>query len=171
MSAGRLGLAILAALLAQSTIVWLFGSARVNVDLPLVVVVLAALDGGPLMGLLVGAIAGCGQDWLSGGIVGVSGLSKSLIGFAAGAAGAYFLATGIAFQGLMVASATIAHAWAFVAIYALMPLTGPSGSWDVILLQTLTNATAGLAVLGVARYGSRSHDAAATLSRRPRGSG
>ena len=151
----RLAPAILVALVAQTTMAWLLGSARANVDLPLVVVVLAALDGGPLTGFLTGAIAGCGQDWLSGGIVGVSGVSKSLIGLAAGAVGTYLYTTGILFQGLAIAVATVAHLGAFVALYALMPQAGPSGSWDVIVMQMLANAAVGLAVLAVVRYGPR----------------
>ena len=166
----RLGLAILAALVAQTTIAWLLGSARANVDLPLVVVVLAALDGGPLTGFLTGAIAGCGQDWLSGGIVGVSGVSKSLVGLATGVVATYVYTTGILFQGLAIAVATVVHIWAFVALYALMPQAGPSGSWDVVLMQTLANAAVGLAVLAVVRYGPRPPDAE-EMQRRTRQSG
>ena len=51
-----------------------------NVDFPLVVVVFAALSGGPVVGLWTGVAAGLAQDLLSGGIVGVSGLAKSLVG-------------------------------------------------------------------------------------------
>lgn len=155
MTVRQLGLAIVAALVAQTTIAWLGGSASVNVDLPLVVVVLAAIDGGPLTGFLTGAIAGCGQDWLSGGIVGVSGLSKSFVGLAAGAAASYFLATGLVFQGLMVAVATVVHVGAFIALYALMPQAGPSAPWDVVLVQTLANAAIGLGVVAAVRYGRR----------------
>lgn len=171
MNVRQLGLAILAALVAQTTIAWLGGGARVNVDLPLVVVVLAAIDGGPLTGFLTGAIAGCGQDWLSGGIVGVSGLSKGFVGLAVGAVASYFLATGLVFPGLMVAVATVVHVWAFVALYALMPQAGPSASWDVMLVQTLANAAIGLGVLAAVRYGRRRFGAEELLRRWSRRSG
>ncbi len=168
MTVRRIGLAIVAALVAQTTLAWLVGSTRVNVDLPLVVVVMAALHGGPMTGFLTGAVAGCAQDWLSGGIVGAGGLSKSFAGLATGAVAMPFLTSGIVFQSLLIGFATIVHVWAFVAIYALMPEAGPAGSWAVILTQMAANVTAGLAVVSVGRYRTRLPGAGWFLRRRPR---
>ena len=151
----HLGAAILAALVAQTTIAWLVGGARVNIDLPLVAVVLAAVAGGPMTGFLSGAVTGCAQDWLSGGIVGVSGLSKSLVGLVAGAFTFHVLAAGIVFKGLMIAVATVVHIWAFVGIYGLMPQAGPSAAWDVVLTQALANTAIGVAAAAIVQYGPR----------------
>ncbi len=155
MKVRQIGLLIVVALVAQTTIAWSMGTARVNLDLPLVAVVFAALAGGPMAGFLSGAVAGCAQDWLSGGIVGVSGLSKSLVGLAVGGLTVHFLLTGIPFQGLVIAIATVVHVWGFVAIYALMPQAGPSSAWDVILTQTLANVSVGVLAVAAVQYGRR----------------
>ena len=94
MRATRIGIAVAVAVTAQTTYALFVNGTSANVDFPLVVVVFAALSGGPIVGLWTGVAAGLGQDLLSGGIVGVSGLSKSLVGFAVGAA---FAIGGISF--------------------------------------------------------------------------
>ena len=153
MKVRHMALAILIALVAQTTLAWLSGTARVNVDLPLVAVVFTALAAGPMAAFLAGAVAGCAQDLLSGGIVGVSGLSKSLVGLAVGGVSAQILASGVVIRVLMVAAATVVHAWAFIAIYALMPQIGPSGAWGVILAQAAANTAVALAVVAAIRHG------------------
>ena len=72
---------------AQATSARVFDLTSANIDLPLVVVVLASLSGGPIVGLWAGTFAGFLQDVMSGGLVGVSGLAKSLVGVTIGGGG------------------------------------------------------------------------------------
>ena len=93
MSPAQVATAAAAAVTVQTTLAWSVSGTVVNLDLPLVVVVLAALSGGPLAGLWTGTATGLAQDVLSGGIVGVSGLCKCVAGVAVGLAGEKLLVT------------------------------------------------------------------------------
>ena len=57
----------------------------------LVAVVYVALMYGPVTGMLAGTAGGLAQDALAGGIVGIGGLSKTMVGFLAGLLGAQFI--------------------------------------------------------------------------------
>ena len=147
MSAAQAGLAAAAAVTVQTTLAWSVSGAVVNVDLPLVVVVLAALSGGPLAGLWTGAATGLAQDVLSGGIVGVSGLCKCVAGVAVGLAGERLLVTTTWQQSLVAAAATLLHAGCFFGIYALIPTATPIGAWTDVAVQAAANAlAAGIAI-------------------------
>jgi rod shape-determining protein MreD len=56
------------------------------IDLPLVVTVYFGLQRAPVLGMITGMIAGLGGDAVGGGILGVGGFSKTLIGYLVGAA-------------------------------------------------------------------------------------
>lgn len=56
------------------------------IDLPLLVTVYAGLQRAPAVGMVTGMIAGLGGDAVVGGILGVGGFSKTLIGYLVGAA-------------------------------------------------------------------------------------
>src|SRR5258708_13084360 len=62
----------------------------IGVNLVLVAVVYFALAYGPVTGMLAGTIGGLAQDALAGGLVGLGGMSKTIIGFAVGVLGAQF---------------------------------------------------------------------------------
>ncbi|MBI3652718.1 MAG: rod shape-determining protein MreD [Acidobacteria bacterium] len=51
------------------------------IELPLIVTVYFSLMRSPMMGMWTGALAGVGSDIIGGGIVGVGGFSKTLIGY------------------------------------------------------------------------------------------
>lgn len=152
MTVARIAVAIGVALSAQATLAWFAGGARANVDLPLVAVVLAALSGGPMVGLWTGTVAGFAQDVLSGGLVGVSGLSKSLVGLAAGGLATQILVTGVWRRSLILAAATGVHAACFVGVYALMPGVGPTVSAAAVGMQAAANVAAGIGALGMVRH-------------------
>lgn len=143
MSPAQIGLTIAAAVTVQTTLAWSVGGTAVNLDLPLVVVVLAALSRGPLTGLWTGTAAGFAQDLLSGGIIGVSGLCKCVVGVAAGMAGERLLVTGGWRRSLVLVGATFVHAVCFFGIYALIPATTPIGGWPDVGMQAAANALAG----------------------------
>ncbi len=150
MSALQVGLAGVAAVAVQTALAWSVRGTVANLDLPLVVVVLTALSRGPLAGLWTGTAVGFLQDMLSGGIVGVSGLCKSVVGVAAGVAGERLLVTALWQRGLILVAATFAHAGCFFGTYALIPGTTPIGSWADVAVQGVANALVGTVAIGIA---------------------
>lgn len=52
------------------------------IELPLLVAVFFSLMRSPLLGMMTGVTAGMGSDIIGGGILGVGGFSKTLIGYA-----------------------------------------------------------------------------------------
>lgn len=155
MSPAQIGLTVAGAVTVQTTLAWSVGSNVANLDLPLVVVVLAALSRGPLTGLWTGTGAGFAQDVLSGGIVGVSGLCKCVVGVAAGMAGERLLVAAAWQRSLVLVAATFVHATCFFGTYALIPATTPIGSWRDVGGQALANALAGVVAIGVAENARR----------------
>ena len=156
MSALQIVIAGAAAVAVQTALVWSVSGTVANLDLPLVVVVLAALSRGPLVGLWTGTAVGFFQDVLSGGIVGVSGLCKSVVGVAAGVAGERLLVTASWQRGLVVLAATFVHAGCFFGTYALVP-TIPIGSWTDVAVQGVANALVGSVAIGIAGNVPRWH--------------
>lgn len=150
MRPAEVALAAVAAVTVQTTLAWsVSGTTVVNLDLSLVVVVLAALSGGPLAGLWSGAATGFAQDVLSGGIVGVSGLSKCVVGVVAGLVGARLLVTALWQQGLVTAAATFFHAGFFFGIYALISNPAPIIGWRNVADQAVANALAAGVAAGI----------------------
>jgi rod shape-determining protein MreD len=70
--------------LAQSSVVPSWSVGGVTPDLPLILTALIALRRGPEAGCLVGFAAGLLQDATGGGLLGVQGLSRALVGFTIG---------------------------------------------------------------------------------------
>jgi len=102
-------LAILGAVLVQTGLGYLGPGPGLYVDPFLLIVVYAALAGGEIRGMLAGAAAGWVQDVLFGGrVLGLSALSKLVIGYAAGAAGRRFLVTTSGARALAVLAAAMA---------------------------------------------------------------
>src|SRR5262245_8148316 len=56
------------------------------IDLPLLVTVYCGLQRAPFVGMVTGMFAGLGGDAIEGGILGVGGFSKTLIGYLVGVA-------------------------------------------------------------------------------------
>jgi rod shape-determining protein MreD len=121
-----------------------FGAAW-HIDLVLVGVVYAAVYWGPAAGILAGTLGGLTQDLLSSGVVGVGGLAKTLIGFAAGTFAAQFIVVRPQARVLVVMAATVAHRAVMLVLYALIDQRWPAVSWSAILGETLLNAAAALA--------------------------
>ena len=155
MRATRIGLAVAVALAAQTTLTFFVSGTGADVDFPLIAVVFAALSGGPVVGLWTGTAAGLAQDVLSGGIVGVSGLAKSLVGFAVGVIGAQFMVTGVGNRLLMLGAATMAHAVCFLGIYTLIAAGGPMAAWTDVLVQAVANALFGIVAISVVEQAPR----------------
>src|SRR5438552_7608854 len=83
-----LALTVFGGSVAHATLAPALGVGGVTPDLPLIVVVLLALRRGAEFGCVAGFGAGLLQDAAGGGLIGVQALTKAVIGFAVGAAGA-----------------------------------------------------------------------------------
>jgi len=81
----KIALTIVVALLLQMLLSKYFGFFR-YIDLPLVITVYFALQREPVLGMMTGMTAGLGGDAVEGGILGVGGFSKTLIGYVVGMA-------------------------------------------------------------------------------------
>jgi rod shape-determining protein MreD len=142
-SAGVLaGLAI--AMVLQTTISGMTMAGGSVVNLVLVAVVYAALAFGPVTGLLAGSAGGIVQDALAGGVVGVGGLSKSIIGFFVGVLGAQFIVAQPLPRFVMFAGATLVHELCYHALSALVEFRPFSVQYSAVLTQAVVNAIVGV---------------------------
>ena len=137
--------------LGQTTFVRVVAGVGVPVDLVLVAVVFAALSRGPVVGLWTGTLGGLVQDVLSGGIVGVSGLTKSIIGTLVGLVAAQFIVGTVWHRLLILFAASLVHALCFSGVYALVgsgvPVVGPGA----VAAQAVVNALVGAVAEGCVR--------------------
>src|SRR6185503_13356209 len=85
-------------------------------------VVYVALTSGPVTGLLTGTVAGLMQDALSSGVIGIGGLSKTVVGFLAGIVGTQFIVAQPLPRFVVFFGATVVHAAIFMGLYALLDL-------------------------------------------------
>jgi rod shape-determining protein MreD len=104
-------LALAGAVLVETALGYLVVSPGRYLDPFLLVVVYCALVGGQTHGMLAGAAAGWVQDALFGGrVLGLSGLSKLVVGFSVGAGAGRFLLASAGARALVVLLATLADA-------------------------------------------------------------
>jgi rod shape-determining protein MreD len=133
------------ALVLQSALAGMSMAAAALVNLVLIVVIYVALAYGAVSGLLAGMAGGLAQDALSGGIVGVGGLSKTLVGFMVGVLGAQFIVSTAVPRFLMFIGATVAHELCFQALSALVESRPFAIHYSATLLQALVNGAVGIA--------------------------
>jgi rod shape-determining protein MreD len=105
--------ALLQALLSRFAI-----GGRFSFDLILVGVVFVALQSGPVAGMLAGTLGGVALDLMSGGIVGVNGFLKTVVGFGAGLMGSRLVVAKPYARALIVAGATVLHGIMAMALHA-----------------------------------------------------
>jgi len=141
-------LATVVAVAAQTTLDRWFSTN--TIDLVLVVVVYNALTSGRVGGMLAGSFAGLVQDALSGGVIGMSGLSKTIVGFVAGIVGTQFIVTHSASRFVVFFLATVVNAAIFMGLYELLGLRHFGTPVVAVAGQGLGNAVVGvLAFKGV----------------------
>jgi len=139
---------------------------RLAFDLVLVGVVFVALQGGAVAGMLAGTLGGLLTDLLSGGIVGVGGLLKTIVGCLAGVFGTQFVVAKPWARALIVAAATPIHALMALGLETVMD-KWPGLVWTDMLGQMALNAIAGYVAFyilerlpgAMARRGSRRRSA------------
>jgi rod shape-determining protein MreD len=136
--------ALAASLLLQSTIAGMSFAAGSRVNLVLVAVIYVALAYGAVSGLLAGCVAGLVQDAIAGGIVGIGGLSKTIVGFFVGVLGAQFIVSTPVPRFLMFVGASLVHELCFQALYALVESRGMRFQLSGAMIQALVNGAVGI---------------------------
>ena len=152
-----LALTVFGGSVAQATLAPALGVGGVTPDLPLIVVVLLALRRGAEFGCVAGFGAGLLQDAAGGGLIGVQALTKAVIGFAVGAAGARLSVTQPLVQVPGLVLLTVAEGLVRFALLKVFRFPAAFGDvmLYVVLPQALYNGFLGAAlVMGLAWFQS-----------------
>jgi rod shape-determining protein MreD len=137
--------AILIAIAVQTTLAgYIFRGSSTAIDLVLIVVVYVGIKSGPVTGTLAGTVAGLIQDALEGGILGVYGLAKTMVGFLSGLLGTQFIVTAPLPRFLLVVVGTCLHAAIFIGLNRLLNLQQVSSDYGPIVGQAFGNAFVGV---------------------------
>lgn len=120
------------------------------VDLVLVVVVYASLVSGPVTGLLTGTFAGLMQDALSSGVVGIGGLSKTVVGFLTGIIGTQFIVSQSLPRFVVFFGATLVHAVIFIGLYTILDARPFGTATAAVVGQAVGNAVVGVVAFQLA---------------------
>ena len=146
MKAARVAVAIAFALALQTILArYLVGSGS-RVDLALVAVVYVAMTTGPVTAILSGAIGGIVQDALSGGIIGVGGLAKTIVGVAVAMLSTQIIIVQPLPRFVVFVASTLVHAMVFLGLYSMLESRIPNSSTAGVLGQALGNGIAGIVV-------------------------
>jgi len=145
-------LAIAVALVLQTTLSGMIGG-TIAVNLVLVALVYLALAYGPVTGMLGGTIGGLTQDALSNGIVGLGGMTNTIIGFAVGVLGAQFNLSSTVPRLVMFVAATFVHELLFQGLHAMIGGRPFALQWSAVLAQALVNGLIGVIAFLVVEQG------------------
>jgi rod shape-determining protein MreD len=136
--------ALMLALVLQTTLGEMLVRGSAAVDLVLIVVVYIALVLGPTTGLLAGSLAGLAQDALASGIIGIGGLSKTVIGYLIGVIGTQFIVAKPIPRFVVFFAATVAHAAMFMGSYELLGVRHFGFPYAGVLTQAAVNGVVGV---------------------------
>lgn len=155
MKALWVAIAIAAALVLQTTLGPILVRGAIGVDLGLVVVAFAGLLLGPSAGLLAGSVTGLAQDAIASDIVGVTGLSKTVVGFLVGLVGRLFIVARPVPRFVVFFVATILDAGLFVGLHAIFDARLPTPQYAAIAARGTANAVIGVAALSLMEFWPR----------------
>ena len=162
--------ALAAALALQTTLAGLTVGGATYVNLALVAVIYLALAFGPVAGLFAGTAGGLVQDALAGGVIGVGGFAKTLVGFVVGVLGAQFIVSHSLPRLVMFVSGTVIHEVCYQAMYALVEGRAFRVHWSTTVIQAAVNGLVGILAFAVMENGpgllQRRRARGVTLSRR-----
>lgn len=153
MRAAGVLVALVVALALQTTIAGLTLKGATAVNLVLVAVVYVALAFGPVAGLLAGSVGGLAQDALAGGIIGIGGLTKTLVGFLVGVLGTQFIVSQPLPRFVTFVGATVVHELVFHALYALAEARPFSMHFPPVFTQAVVNGLVGTVAFQVVERG------------------
>ena len=94
--------------------------------------------------MLAGSVAGLLQDTLASGVIGIGGLSKSLVGYLAGVVAQQFILTAPVPRLVIFIGATVVHAVVFMGLYVLLGLRSFPSPYAAVLVQAAGNGLIGL---------------------------
>lgn len=163
--------ALAASVVLQSSLLGLRVGGNLAINLVLIAVVYLALSYGPVTGMLAGMVGGLAQDTIAGGIIGIGGLCKTLVGFLVGVLGSQFNLSTTIPRMVMFIAATFVHELLFEALHALVGWRPFTPHLSTILVQALVNSLVGVIVFAVVELGPeaaqrRRMNRGASLSRR-----
>jgi rod shape-determining protein MreD len=138
--------ALAVALMLQTTLAGMSMTGGTRVNLVLVAVVYLALSYGAVTGLVAGTVGGLAQDAIAGGVVGIGGLSKTIVGFLVGVLGAQFIVSTPVPRFLMFVGASFVHEVCFQAVHALVESRGFRMQYSAAVVQAFVNGAVGIAV-------------------------
>ena len=141
--------ALVVALLFQTTVAGMSLQGGTLVNFVLVAVICVALSLGALTGLVAGAAGGLVQDAIAGGVVGVGGISKTVVGFVVGVLGAQFIVSQPLPRFVMFVGGTIVHELCFQSLYALVETRAVQFAWRTMLTQAAINGVVGILTLQI----------------------
>ena len=136
--------ALVVALLLQTTIAGMSLEGGSLVNFVLIAVVYVALALGAMTGLLAGAAGGLAQDAIAGSVVGIGGLSKTLVGFLVGVLGAQFIVSQPVPRFVMFVGATYLHELCFQGLHALVEGQNFQFGFRSVLAQAAVNGLVGI---------------------------
>lgn len=139
-------LAVLISVVLQATLARYMVGGRWAFDLVLVGVVYASLQQGAVAGMLAGTFGGLLQDTLSGGVLGLGGLTKTITGYVTGGLGTQFVVSKPYAKAVIVAGATIGNRLMALGLDGLIHQAWPVVSWLAILGEVGANTLFGFAV-------------------------
>jgi rod shape-determining protein MreD len=146
-------LAIVGALTLQTTLSGMLTGGAIAVNLVLVAVVFLALAYGAVTGTLAGMAGGLAQDALAGGIVGLGGMTKTVIGFFVGVLSAQFNLSTTVPRLVMFVAATVVHQVVFEGLHAMIGGRPFALQWSAVLIQALANALLGIVAFFIVEQG------------------
>jgi rod shape-determining protein MreD len=153
MKAAGVLLALAAALVLQTTLAGMTIKGGTLVNLVLVAVVYLALAFGAVTGMLAGTAGGLAQDALAGGIIGIGGMSKTLVGFIVGVLGAQFIVSQTLPRFVMFVGATFVHELMFQALQSLIEARPFAILWSTTATQAVVNGLIGILAFQVVELG------------------
>lgn len=144
------GVAVFGAVLVETALGYLVPGPGRLFDPFLLVVVSCALIGGETHGMLSGVAAGWVQDVVFGGrVLGLSALSKLLVGFAVGLAGGRFLISSSAARALTLFVASLADGLIVPWLASIFSLELTALGMLTLLLRAAIHALVGAALLAL----------------------
>lgn len=138
--------ALAAALAVQTTLVEIVAGTGAPLDLVLMVVMVVAIVNGPRAGLWTGTFGGLLQDALSGGVIGMGGLAKTVVGYLGGQVAAQFMVTRLWHKAMVFVGGSLLHAALFVGGYRLLFEDRVVVTQRDLLMQAAANTVVGLVV-------------------------
>ena len=136
-------LALGVALVLQSTLSGMVGG-TLAVNLVLVAIVYLALAYGAVTGMMAGTLGGLAQDAVAGGIVGIGGMSTTIIGFAVGVLSSQFNLSTTVPRLVMFVAATFLHVVMFKGLHAMIGGRPFALHWSATLIEALINGLIGV---------------------------